>query len=376
MTPLAELVIPHDVVSDETVLIVALSSQDSKFIEAGQDVLEYETSKAVSVIVAPVSGFIAYATSLNSSAEVGGTVAAIFSEWENEAIEIWRRSVSNTVKLPKEPSPLEGSKSIVQYSERAEKLIVEHRIDKSAFLGKDFVSVGDVERLLGVMANSPTAQSSKPMLDGVERIVIIGANKIAAEMLADTIGYDETKSVVGYVVDRQYRIESGLEYLDSEIFDFPSTFSRGLYDTVILAMGGSLKSMRFRKRVYEEYLAKGVKFTNLISKSATIASGVEIGVGNIIEANVYIGPHTVIGDNNFISYSTAIGHHSNVGSHNLFAPGINMAGLVKIGDECIFPTGVNFIDKINVGNGVIVPVGYDVISDLADGTVIKMRTSE
>ncbi len=53
-----------------------------------------------------------------------------------------------------------------------------------------------------------------------------------------------------------------------------------------------------------------------------------------------------------------------------------MAGLVRIGDDCIFPTGVNFIDKIDVGSGVIVPVGYNIISNLADGTIIKMRTTE
>jgi acetyltransferase-like isoleucine patch superfamily enzyme len=376
MMRLAELSIPHDVVSDETVSIVSLSSQDSKYIEVGDEVLEYETSKAVSVILAPVSGFIAYATSENSTAEVGGTVAAIFSEWNKDEIENWKSSISTLLKVPNEPTPLGDSGSGVQYSDRAEKLITDNGIDKKVFLGMDFVSVGDVERLLGAKNSSSAEVISKPKLDGVERIVIIGANKIAAEMLADIIGLDETKTVVGYVVDKQFRVDPGLDYLESDIFDFPSKVSPSLYDTVVLAMGGSLKSMRFRKKVFEAYLAKGVKFTNLISKSANIASGVEIGFGNIIEGNVYIGPHTVIGDNNFISYSTVIGHHSKVGSHNLFAPGVSMAGLVTIGDDCIFPTGVNFIDKIDVGSGVIVPVGYNIMSNLADGTIIKMRTTE
>lgn len=375
MTRLAELSIPHDVVSDETVSIVSLSSQDSKNIEVGDEVLEYETSKAVSVMLAPVSGFIAYATSENSTVEVGGIVAAIFSEWNKDEIENWRISLRTVLKSPKAPTPVGDSGPGVQYSDRAEKLIADNGIDKRVFLGMDFVSVSDVEKLLGAKNSPSTEVSSKPKLDGVERIVIVGANKIAAEMLADIIALDETKTVIGYVVDREFRVDR-LDYLDSDIFDFPSMVSPSLYDTVVLAMGGSLKSMRFRKKVFEEYLSKGIKFTNLISKSANIGSGVKIGFGNIIEGNVYIGPHTVIGDNNFISYSTVIGHHSKVGNHNLFAPGVSMAGLVRIGDDCIFPTGVNFMDKIDVGSGVIVPVGYNIISNLADGTIIKMRTTD
>jgi acetyltransferase-like isoleucine patch superfamily enzyme len=376
MTPLVELSIPHDVVSDEEVLIVTLSSQDSSYVEVGDDVLEYETSKAVSVIVAPVAGFIAYATSENSTEEVGAIVAAIFSEWDKEEIETWRLSIDKAPNLQNMPDQVLDVGSAVQYSERADNLIKQHGIDKSVFIGMDFVSVVDVERVIESRTILATEALSRPKVEGVERIVIVGANKTAAQMLADIIGDDQTKLVVGYVVDEQFRVHPELEYLDSNIFDFPSRISADLYDTVVLAMGGSLKSMRFRKKIFEAYLSAGIKFTNLISKSANIAAGVEIGVGNIIEGNVYIAPHTVIGNNNFISYSTVIGHHSFVGSHNLFAPSVSMAGLVKIGDDCIFPTGVNFIDRISVGNGVIVPVGYNVISDLADNTIIKMRTSE
>jgi len=373
MKPIVTLAIPHDSVSDEVVTIISISNCDGEYVASGDVILEYETSKSVVSLEAPIDGYVAYGCVENETIPIGKVVAGIFSHWDDRAVREWKTLLLNLIEVTMNSWIKTEGTAETQYSVRAESLIAEHDLDKKLFIGRDFVSVQDVEKFLPPKSLAPTSSSRKSALGDRERVVVVCANKISAEMIEDIFHEDDSKVLVGYVVDSAFRQHAELYYLDTEVFEFPKKISRTEFDTVVIAMGGSLKSMRFRKKVFDHYRALDVPFTNLISKSANISSGVELGVGNIIEGNVYVAPYARIMDNNFISYATVIGHHSVIGSHNLFAPGVTMAGLVRIGDECIFPTGVNFIDQIKVGNRVILPVGYNVCSNLEDDAVIKMR---
>lgn len=377
--------IPRDSVNDESVVIVGRPFADGDFVAKGQSIIEYETSKAVISVEAEADVFIAYTCEVGQNVRVGAEVAATFEKWDVEAVAVWRAAARPdlTLSIPSTPGDPDVS-PVTQYSDRAEALIAEHKLDKKHFAGMDLVSARDVEQALFKSASrtlaAPKANKSigKELARGGdrrdrERIVVVCANQIASEVVKDVLAGQDDKIIVGYVVDKVYRDQADLDYLDVDVFEFPEKFDRSLYDGVILAMGGSLRSMRFRKKVFEHYKAYGVPFTNIISNSAVIASHVALGTGNIIEGGTYIGTHASLGDNNFVSYATVIGHHNVIGSHNLFAPGVTMAGLVEVGDDCILPTGVNFMDKVRIGNRVILPLGYNVISDLKDDTIIKMK---
>lgn len=376
MRELIEIIIPHEVVSDETVIVLMCAKSEGDYVHPGEVVLEYETSKAVTSLTAPNAGYIAFACTEGESVDVGSPVAVLYEEWdENRALE-WKSNARSGFGITETAPVIMQGGGEVQFSARAEALIDLHGIDRSVFQEMGMVSVQDVERILAGM-RGPLKTAAKPStFRDVERIVVVGANNVSAQMIEDMLTGEPTKRVVGYVSDAAYRKNSDLEYFNTELFDFPYKVPRSEYDGVILAMGGSLKSMKLRKQIFELYCDAGVPFTNVVSPSSNIGSGVEIGVGNVVESNVYIAPHTRIGDNNFISYATVIGHHSTIGSHNLFAPGVTMAGLVTLGDECILPTGVNFIDRVSVGNRVIVPVGFNIVTSLEDDTVVKMKTEK
>jgi UDP-3-O-[3-hydroxymyristoyl] glucosamine N-acyltransferase len=376
MKSMTEIHIPHDVVGDESVIFLGGVKTEGEYVTSGEVVLDYETSKAVASLTSTARGYISFAYSDGESVDVGSPVAALFEEWDENLVLSWKSKVragpgginatSGRVDLGHE----------VQFSARAEALIELHGLDRSAFKGVGMVSVMEVERVLASSGGKISPGPKRSTFHGVERIVVVGANTISAEMIEDLIRFDQTKKIVGYVSDSSYRQDSKLQYLDAELLDFPDRIPRAEYDGVVLAMGGSLKSMKLRKKLFDAYSASGVAFTNVVSPTANVASGVQLGVGNIIESNVYIGPHTTIGDNNFISYTTVIGHHSTIGNHNLFAPGVTMAGLVTLGDECILPTGVNFIDQVVVGSRVVLPVGYNILRNLEDDTIVKMKMED
>ncbi len=385
MKPAKIILIPHDSVNDEEVLIISLTFAEGDFARKGETILEYETSKAVMSVELEVEGFIAYRCAEGESVRVGAAVAAVFAAWDTESVADWRAAHEEQALPTATPQAESAAPAATLYSARAEAMMAKQGVDKKLFAGRDFVSIQDVEQVLGKVAPPPSSPAGtpirkRPQVAGItndqERIVVICANQIAAEVIQDIVDCHDQQVVVGYVVDAQYRAQADLPYLDANVFDFPERIDRHLYDSVILAMGGSLRSMRFRKKVFEHYRSHDISFTNVISSTANIAGHVTFGSGNIIEGSVYIGTHTVVGDNNFISYATIIGHHNVVGSHNLFAPGVTMAGLVTIGDDCILPTGVNFIDRVQIGHRIILPVGYNVISDLKDDTVVKIKSTD
>ena len=387
MKLLQEIIIPNDSVNDESVMIMTLDYNDGDFIQKGDTIIEFETSKAVSTIEAEYDGYIFYNFKEGDQVLIGEIVAEIYDEAKRiERIKVVQEDFINTKIL----------KPIIKtsFSNKAKLLLAENYITENAFDGRDFINSKDVMVFIDKRTNdqsnirvtsenkisSKCSNTLKTMnfntLSGntvKERIVIACPSLIGMEVILDIINGQEDKEIVGYIVDDKYKATFDLNFLDCNVFDFPEKINKDTYDTVVIALAGSLKSMLFRKKVYSHYLKKGINFTNLISSKANIANNVRMGLGNIIGSGVYIGTGSCIGNNNFISYMTTIGHHNMIGDNNLFAPGVIMSGLVEVGEDCILTTGVNFIDKVKIGNRVILPLGYNVISNLPDDTVIKMK---
>jgi len=393
MKILQKVTLPLYSVNDEEVIIVTQYFNDGDFVKKNEVILEFETSKALVSMESEVDGYIFYNFKEGDSVLVGTVVAEIY--------DIKKGNI-------KQEKPIESNKGnndklkIVKtiFSEKAKSLLKTSQISESIFEGQDFVNHDDVLLFL----NNNTKDFSLPkefnpinqlsfqnitekqddqnnittnskFENNKERIVIICPSKIGMEVIWDIIEGQKNIEIVGYVVDDKYKSETNLPFLNCNVFDFPLRISKEKYDSVIIAMGGSLKSMQFRKRVFDSYKNEGIKFTNFISKKANIGINCRIGEGNIIGSGVYIGTGSSIGDNNFISYMTTIGHHNIIGNNNLFAPGVMMSGLVEVGDDCILTTGVNFIDKVKIGDRIILPLGYCVISNIASDTIIKMRSN-
>ena len=374
MKPEFEIAVPQDSVGDEFVVVLSLLKEEGEYVSAGESLLEYETSKSVVTVEAPVSGYISFTCESDERVSIGAIVAALFAESAPQQFAEWKSSLAESNDVGSTRTVAVSPANSPMFSDRARALLEEYGLEESLFREKDFVSAQDVE-LLRASVSDLGERATSQVFDGeIERIVVIGANLVSSQMLQDIVDDAPHQQIIGYVNDSGFRAGLDLEFFDCEIFEFPEKVEPEKFDSVILAMGGSVKSMQLRKKIFSYYSERGVKFANLISSSATVSSSSEIGVGNIIEGNVYVAPHAKVGDNNFISYSVVVGHHASIGDHNLFAPGVMMAGLVTIANECIFPTGVNFSDKVRIGSRVVVPVGHNIVSSLPDDTVIKYMT--
>lgn len=375
---LQNLIISQDSVNDDKVLIVNTFFKEGDEVKKGDLIIEYETSKAIMSIEAEQNGFVFYNCMAGDYVFIGTSVGEINNK------KIKSKKVPNIVV----GAPLNSLKTkddVIQtlFSNKARKLLMQNEISEEVFYGVDLVNEEDVLLYISKHNNKKPKRTDinldKPKCDISQandirkRIIIVCPSLIGMEVISDILEGQNNIDIIGYVANDSHKENINLPFLDCNLDDFHEKINHSDYDGVVIAMAGSLKSMQFRKKIFDEYIEKGIKFTNIISNKANISQNVTIGIGNIIGSGVFIGAGSQIGDNNFISYMTTIGHHNKIGTNNLFAPGVMMSGLVEVGDDCILTTGVNFIDKVKIGNRVILPLGFNVIKNLSDDTIIKIK---
>jgi acetyltransferase-like isoleucine patch superfamily enzyme len=402
MKLLQEFTVEQVSVNDKEVLVLELFFKDGDYVSKDDVICEYETSKAVVTVESECDGYIRYHASQDEMIAVGSVICEIYDETVQAGTGAHKTAGEQKLKeieVVEETDQIADPAPVLQvhtmhenlaefrventfFSIKAEELLKNNKIDKAIFSNEDFVNVTDVLNYINTLDSrclkSSDEKPNHAILDkeGItrkERIVVFCPSEYGMQVIWDIIKTQPDKHIVGYVTDDKYKDTMDLDFLNCNVFNFHEKIDKREYDSIIIALGGSLKSMQFRKKVYDFYKEKNIQFSNLISDDANIRDGVRMGQGNIIGSGVFIGAHSIIGENNFISYMTCIGHHNKIGNCNLFAPGVMMSGLVEIGDNCILTTGVNFIDKVKLGSNVILPLGYNVVRNLPDNTVIKIK---
>ncbi|MDA7566623.1 hypothetical protein N8769_01475 [Flavobacteriaceae bacterium] len=413
MKILQKLIIDQDSVNDVEVLILDLFFKDGDYVKKDDIICEYETSKAVISIESNVNGYVFFYVKSEEMVSIGSPIGEINDEpvkigiekpkdsnqniideipeinvQKNIGANTGNESVLNDKKIEKKIELGLNKKNVINtiFSKKAESLIKHEKLKKYFFINEDFVNEHDVLKYLNsdefenqnnlktnlnLKASLELKKTVKPSKK--EKIIVFCPSFVGMQVIWDIIKFQDDKEIIGYVTDDKYKDSIDLNFLDCNIFDFHEKINKNKYDSIIVALGGSLKSMQFRKKVFDFYKERNIPFTNLIAEDVNIRNDVNIGQGNIIGSGVFIGSNSEIGDNNFISYMTTIGHHNKIGSCNLFAPGVMMSGLVEIGDNCIITTGVNFIDRVKVGNNVILPLGYNVVRNIPDNKIFKIK---
>ena len=133
--------------------------------------------------------------------------------------------------------------------------------------------------------------------------------------------------------------------------DFAKGHQGRLFDAVVCSVSTSIK---FRKRVFDEFSEAGIYFANVIHPTAWIGMNAHLGSGNIILAHCQIGSETIVGDNNFITAGCNIEHHCEVGSHNTFGPAVVTSSRCRIGNCVRLGTGIFMEPAVVIGNGCMI----------------------
>lgn len=191
-------------------------------------------------------------------------------------------------------------------------------------------------------------------------IIIIG-NGGHASVLVETL-IAQQREIKGYTAPQGEKSFLNLSYLG--IDDVIDTYDP---NEVELVLGlGTIGISTLRKSVFEQFVAKGYTFSNVIHPTAIVASSVKMGRGVQIMAGVILQTNSSTADNSIINTGSIVDHDSLIGCHVHLAPGVTLSGGVRIGDSCHIGTGTSIIQGITIGEETLVGAGSVVVKNIGD----------
>ncbi|HTC00742.1 MAG TPA: 2-oxo acid dehydrogenase subunit E2 [Ferruginibacter sp.] len=184
MAILQEIKVPLISVNDTSLTVVEMLFADGNQVKKGDIIIVFETSKTTYNVEAESTGYIQYLCDQGNDYDVNDVVAKIFSdasEVEKKVIQS-KSNKKDTVKsaIVIAAQTWEGD---TLFSAGALALIESKKVDKKNFSGKDFVSLQDVEEVLGI-AKKKNVEVSKNKSKNKETSLSIGNEKVIIEKLS------------------------------------------------------------------------------------------------------------------------------------------------------------------------------------------------
>jgi sugar O-acyltransferase (sialic acid O-acetyltransferase NeuD family) len=140
-------------------------------------------------------------------------------------------------------------------------------------------------------------------------------------------------------------------------------------NSVALVNGiGSLPGRNPRWPAYQHHAANGYDFATVVHPDACVAEDVTLAEGVQVMAGAVIQPGVRIGRQAIINTGARIDHDCLVGDDVHIAPGATLSGEVRVGDGVHVGTGATVIQLVNIGAGAVVAAGAVVIRDVAEAT--------
>jgi sugar O-acyltransferase (sialic acid O-acetyltransferase NeuD family) len=166
--------------------------------------------------------------------------------------------------------------------------------------------------------------------------------------------------------DRGEKLENpfGLDYLGFE--DDPNFLGWLEEFQYVLGIGDNLIRYNIGLKIRD----RKKLMPNVIHRTASLSTKVNLGSGNFLSTNVSINVLTEIGDFCILNTGCIVEHECEIGNGVHIAPGAVLAGNVKVGDLSFI--GANSVIKqgIKVGKNVTVGAGAVVLKDVADNLTI------
>ena len=353
-------------VSDEQYMIVELLVEEKAFVEEGDHLFTYESSKAAEEVEAPVSGYV----SLNIETKIG-------EEYRVGYV---------VLEINQEYSPLSPSDGQVMnndklnFSKKALDKILKYNIAQDNFMHLDFVTEADVNEFLSNIGdNKSTMQEfTNAKLGGIfetigdKRIAIVGAGKAALQV------FDAIYSTKGYKIEKFFDTNTNLHHKSllgipvicvESLSEISESYKRDEFDEIVISFSGDVVA---RSELFDELQSMGIPFANVIHSSAEISPFAKIGVGNLIFRGVRIGPFSIIGDNNVISARCSIEHNNLLGSGNTFGPCVVFSGSCKVGDHNKFGTMISIEPNVTIGDDNIIGSNLNMIRNIKNNTLVRV----
>jgi UDP-perosamine 4-acetyltransferase len=121
-----------------------------------------------------------------------------------------------------------------------------------------------------------------------------------------------------------------------------------------------------RRNIYMKLKNWGYETPNLVSKSASIHSSIQLGEANIICPDVFIGPEVILGNNNLLNTRSIVEHQSYVGNHSHLAPACVILGSAKIADSVFIGSSSVILQNIHIESNVTIGANSTVVRDIKE----------
>jgi len=142
-------------------------------------------------------------------------------------------------------------------------------------------------------------------------------------------------------------------------------------DSVLLVNGlGSVDSTRSRRKLFEDFKARGYRFATLVHPSAVVSDSATLGEGAQIMAGAVVQAGAMVGDNVIVNTRACVDHDCRIGAHVHLAPGTVLSGNVTIDDGAHLGTGSVVIQGIHIGEDALVAAGAVVLRDVRDAATV------
>ena len=157
-----EIKVPLLAVNDTELTVVEMPFEQGSFVNKGDIVIVFESSKTTYDVVAEAEGYISYLCETGEDYEVNQIIAGIYSSKEElPAVPDAKKRKATTFAAREHFEEAEAVwEGDTMFSPAAIQLILANNISKAAFAGKDFVSKTDVEQKLGITKNVSRKKSA------------------------------------------------------------------------------------------------------------------------------------------------------------------------------------------------------------------------
>lgn len=113
------------------------------------------------------------------------------------------------------------------------------------------------------------------------------------------------------------------------------------------------------KKIVERITNPLVEYPNVIDPKVVFndEESLQMGKGNILQANCSFSCDITIGDFNVMNGSVVLGHDVFIGSYNTFMPAIRISGEVRIGHNNFFGVGSIVLQQLTIKNNTTLAAG-------------------
>jgi acetyltransferase EpsM len=204
------------------------------------------------------------------------------------------------------------------------------------------------------------------------RIVIIGGGSFATEVA-------EVAEMLKYKIIGICAPEDGLSSnyakictREEDLYKFSHEF-----DSSFIGIGAfTSKDIQKRKKITHFLKSEKIKLSKIVSPTALISKGVEIGSGSYVAHNVVISFDAIIGSNSIINTAAIIGHNVTIGDASTISSLVFLGGNVVISNDVLLGTGCVIMPGVKIGAGSTIGAGSVVANDVEAGSIVFPNLSK